>query len=277
MGFQKPRKRRDPMIRHAQLIVTTARLIDEDDSASRIALYHAEGGIPLLWIFLFGARNVWMPGDDLKARGGAVGMREIYETPTEVALVRLEHAEGALRGDPHIWPWYSALELLRRKLALQPKNGFVLLQSQWSSTPGKELEETWRSAPALVENFVNLVGSGDSARAATVLDRVEPFCTFTPRGDESDRKAFQKAKLYKDQDPAVRLALMMLGEPPGRGRAVMEQAARKDIDPLLREHLAGEGRRYAPTAAVVAEGAADAGGPAKGGVLARLTGLFGKR
>lgn len=240
-------------------------------------LYSCPDGVPVLWVFAFGGRNVWNPGDDVQARGGAVGQRLRFETPVEVALTRLEQAEDALRPLDSVWPWYAAVPMFRRKLSLKPKTGFLRLHAPWVETLPESEAFAWKSATAFAENFVNFHAAGQPWQAMESLRRLRSFCPFLAEGHGEDWKAFE-ACVRRGAPREVELALLTLGEPDQRD--IFEAGARRDIAPALDalERAPRLPRPVPPAAAASASSApAPSGDGASGGVLAKLTGLFRRR
>ncbi len=236
-------------------------------------LYRCDDGIPMLWVFAFGARNVWDPGDHVEDRGGAVGERNPYETQIEVALARIEHAEANLRSAAPLWFWFSALPLLRRKLLPKPRHGFVRVSAPWLASADDETAVSWRRAPSFAENVVNYVGAGDPSMAIRNLRELDPLCPFLPLGKLGDVNQLARVSAEaKDQDPAVSLALMTLGRPVLK--EAFERGIHHDVEPALEKHekLPAEAFRL-PEPRV--ESASPTVESAPGGSLVgKLTGLF---
>jgi len=238
-------------------------------------LYHSPYGVPLIWILAFGGRNIWNPGDDVEARGGLAGKRNPYETQVEVALVRLEQAETALRSEEYLWPWFSALPILRRKLALKPKAGFLRVAAPWVIGLTDQQVDRWRSATAFAENAVNFTAAGRQPDAMLALSELTPFCPFVPAGDSGDMKKFESLGTYPGVDAHLRLAQLTLGDTDNR--EVFVKAVQKECVAALEAYRALPPR--APVARPVlpkAEAPAAKGGDGAG-LLGKLTGLFKRK
>lgn len=263
--------------RTSKLVYTDHRMQQgQSQSAEGEMLYRSDAGVPILWIFCFGGRNLWDPGDDIEARGGAMGQRNPYETPIDVAITRLEQAEAALLEDEHLWPWLSAMPFLRRKLMTKPKKGFLRLVAPWIASLGPEEYEQWRRSTAYAENCVNFVNVGRSADARASLSVLEPYCPLVPLLDGKDFKRLAAAKSDVDEE-AVRLALLTVGSPENRDR--LAETARRDISPLL-EKARSLPPPKAPTPASSQKEAAPAAvvaAPPTGGLLGKLGGLFRRK
>lgn len=191
-------------------------------------------GVPIVWFFAFGGRNIWTPGDSVNDRGGAVGKRNPYETPVEVAVTRLEHVEAALADSPYIWPWLSAMTILRRKLEFQPKDGCIRVVAPWVIGL-KELQiNRWTAATAFAENAVNLLSAGRRSEGIRALRELAPFCPFVPDGDLSDRIQFDKISAFKDETFHKRVAYLTIGKP----------SRRAPIDALIEQTLVPAFARY---------------------------------
>lgn len=173
-------------------------------------------GVPILWFFAFGGRNIWTPGDRVSDRGGAVGKRNPYETPVEVALTRLEHVEAALADSPYIWPWLSAMPILRRKIEVCQKTGYLRVVAPWVIGL-KELQiNRWTAATAFAENAVNLLSAGRRTEGIRALRELAPFCPYVPDGDLSDRIQFDKLSAHKDEPFHKRVLYLTMGKPGDR-------------------------------------------------------------
>ena len=237
-------------------------------------LYEFGDGVPMLWIFAFGARNVWNPGDHVEDRGGAVGHRNLYETQVDVALSRLEQAEANLRSAQPMWAWFSGMPLLRRKLMLKPRHGFIRVATPWITPQDEDLFNRWRSAISFAENCVNYCGVGDFLAAVRSLRELEPFCPFLPDERLADLGQLRKVKLAAGEaDTAHRLALLTLGTP------VVEETflhgIERDVTPALEAHAKLPQHVFSFPEPVTATADAGAGADAAGGSLVgKLTGLF---
>lgn len=240
-------------------------------------LYSSPDAVPILWIFAFGGRNVWSAGDDVQARGGAVGKRLRFETMIEVALSRLEQAEDALRPISHVWPWYAGIPMFRRKLMLKPKTGFLRLHAPWTEQLPEADAFAWRSATAFAENFVNFHATERAHAAAESLRRLRPFCPFLPEGHSEDERVFSSHQDYRGEEPAIRVALLTLGLPDAR--ETFDAAARRDIAPALEalSKLPPVPKPVPPATEPTRNGTNPAPVLPAEGFLGKLTGLFRKR
>lgn len=230
-------------------------------------LFHSSRGIPILWLLVFGERNVWDPGDTVKTRGGAVGERPLYEINAEVAQYRLEHAESALKHDQHFWPWFSVLPILRRKLLARPKTGFLHLHAPWLQSIKKKDLPKLHQATAFAENAVNFVSFGDRSRARQMLRELGLFCPFVPLADGEDLKRFQKAaRPLGVSSEALALALLSLGESdkPEAYRTVVE----REVAPVLES-----GKKLPPPESQVQIAREESAA----GVMTRLMGFLRKK
>lgn len=254
----------------------TRRSLEESQAEGGEQLYQSDLGVPLLWVFAFGERNVWNPGDDIKSRGGAVGNRNPYETQVEVATVRLEHAESALASSaPLLWPWLSAMAVLRRKLYGYPKTGFIRIVAPWMLSLKDAEIDRWRAATAFAENCVNFLLADRNMHASQSLRELKPFCPFVPLGSPKDLKAFQSAKGYEGRPEAMRIALMMLGEPENWGP--FEKAVERDVEPAIRQYHDNLETMTHSSSQVPILDAGDAGTTASPGLLGKITGIFKKK
>lgn len=238
-------------------------------------LFRSDHGIPILWVFAFGGRNIWNPGDDVSSRGGAVGKRNAHETMVEVALARLEHAESVITEAPYLEPWLAGMPILRRKLIPKSKSGFIRIVAPWLTAMPKQDFERWRSATSFAENTVNLIAGGREAEALRSLEELRPFSSFVPRGIPRDLQEALKSRLYNDQDDVLRVALLTLGEP--ESRESFEKAARKEIGEALEKYRKLPDRK--PPEAQLPAGSA-AQGTARGEskpLLGRIAAIFRKK
>ncbi len=252
----------------SQLIFSTSRVdLRQSQEMSGEVLFESPDGVPVLWIFAFGARNVWNPGDQITDRGGAVGRRNAYETQVEVAQARLEHAQDSLSESQWLWPWYSAMPILRRKLHAKPASGFIRIRAPWLfELDDKELS-AWRSATSLVENAVHSISAGKLQDTARCLNQLRAFCPLVPLGDAEDQKDFANNGLYSSESEAMRLALLTLGK--ASNEKVFQSAVEREVVPALEslKKLPPAPRR--PAMPVVADGR-------KGGLLSKFGKLFGR-
>lgn len=237
-------------------------------------LYECPEGVPMLWIFAFGARNVWDPGDHVQDRGGAVGHRNLYETQVEVALARLEQAEGNLRASEAMWFWFSGMPLLRRKLLLKPRHGFVRIAAPWLVEMDEQLANRWRSATSFAENCVNYCGVGNTLAAIRSLRELDPFCPFLPNERLGDTGQLAKARLkLEERDAARRLALLTLGKPSQADP--FEQGVERHVSPALETHSSLPDTAFElPDQLDGSRGPSPAEAPDGGSLVGKLTGLF---
>ncbi len=261
-------------MRPSRLIYTEDRIrIEDSQSDDGEVLYRCSDGVPLLWIFSFGGRNIWDPGDDIVARGGAVGKRNPYETPVDVAITRLEAAEAELPSAPYLWPFLSAMPLMRRKLLSRPKTGYVRLVAPWMAMMTERHIEQWRAATAYAENCVNFTSAGREAEALAALSQLTPFCPFVPSADGKDLKRVEDSAAATHEDLAVKMALLALGEPDERG--IFEQAARKEVGPAMEAYRALPPRQGVPQKLPSASEKPTT--ESAGGIMAKLAGVFRKK
>lgn len=235
------------MNRPSKLIYTDSRTTLENSQSDEGAiLYRSSLGVPVLWIFAFGGRNIWDPGDDVVRRGGVVGRRNPYETPVEVAIVRLEQVEQSLRAAPHLWPVLAGVPILRRKLLAQSPKGFIRLVAPWLVGLDDKDIERWKSSTSFAENCVNYVGAGQMRQGLEALRQLEPFCPFIPRGDGGDLDRVAKATTVNETEEAMRVAVLTLGTPENRD--VYYKAVTKDIAGALTEYRTNAPPPPEPTA-----------------------------
>jgi hypothetical protein len=269
------------MNRPSLLLLSDARTeLRNSQSSDGDSLYRSNHGVPVAWIFAFGGRNIWNPGDDVEARGGVVGQRNPYETMVEVALARLEQAEGALQADPYLWPFLSPVIIMRRKLLTKSKGAFIRVAAPWVIGLQEQQIERWKAATAFAENAVNLVGAGRVPEGVQALQELAPFCPFVPKAHSGDRAALQSLVPYADQPEPLKLALAVLGEPDNR--ATFEQAVAREVAPGLDAYgkLPHRAPLKAPVAVVSASGKsapATTSASGGGGLMAKLGGLFKRK
>ncbi|MBI1292422.1 hypothetical protein GC173_14480 [bacterium] len=216
------------MKRASHLIYTDKRTsLQSSQSTDGDVFYRSEEGVPVLWFFAFGARNVYTPGDTVEDRGGEVGNRNPYETQIETAIVRLEQAEGALQSDRYLWPMLSAMTVFRRKLMSRPKQAFIRVAAPWVIGLEDAQIDRWRAATAFAENCANFVSSGRSTEGLRALGELEPFCPFVPGGHSGDMDKLLKHPTHSEEEPVLKLGLLTLGSPDNRD--VFEKAIRKEV------------------------------------------------
>lgn len=201
----------------------TQGLSDTTSGRAMVLLESCSDKLPFGWLFLFGSRNIWEPGETVEARGGAAADRDPTATPIDIALVRLHEAAGVLRNDPVLGPLFAGLDLLERVLESAGERGQLRLQSPPGAFgEGKEHAEK-RSRVlervAVAENIVFHMGhKGGREQVAHALNSLRSLCAFVPKGElASDWKAMQKAaKKLGDRCPVEQSPVRLLvGWPPG--------------------------------------------------------------
>lgn len=247
--------------------------MEHSQSSEGQVLFRSDHGVPLLWIFAFGERNVWNPGDNVEDRGGIVGGRNWYQTQIDVATTRLEHVESAMKsGAPHLWPWLSAVAILRRKLYTRPKTGFIRIVAPWLLSLNDSEIERWRAATAFAENSIYYLLHNKNMLANESLGHLSDFCPFVPSGSPKDIDKFQKLAMYKDKEEAMRIALVMLGEPDNA--KPFEKAVQRDVTKALTDYRDFVSNMSSQTVAKVEAEAAGSKPSSSGGLISRLTGFF---
>lgn len=229
-------------------------------------LFQSPHGVPLVWFFAFGGRNIWNPGDDVEARGGKVGRRNPYETLVEVAVARLEQAEHELKSDGYLWPFLSAMPILRRKLELKPGTGFIRVAAPWIIGMEEQHIDIWRSATAFAENCVNMTAADRRIDALRSLEQLRPFAPFIPTATAADRGTLKKHPAYPNEDDALRLALLTLGEPDNRN--VFVKAAKRDCASALESYDELVQKSPPPAVSPIKEV------PTSSGFIGKLAGFF---
>ncbi len=259
--------------RTTRLIFTDLRLEEAKSQTSEgETLFRCDYGVPVLWLMCFGGRNIWNPGDDIVARGGAVGSRNPFETEIEVAATRLEHAESSLRDSERFWPWLSGIVILRRKLLARPKTGYIRMVSPWVYQLSEEEYGKFKQATAFSENAVNLIDAHREWDAVQLMNNFESFCYFVPQFDGKDRDRLTKLPgLDNETDDTMRLAISTVGTPSNR--VTFDKAVMKDIAPIYQQ-MKELPPIAPPAAAAVGGGDTSDPGEKKGGFLGKLTGLF---
>jgi len=218
--------------RHCHLIYNDKRtLLQNSQSTEGDVLFRSEYGVPVLWFFAFGARNVYSPGDTVEDRGGEVGNRNPYETQIETAVVRLEQAEGALESDDYLWPLLGAISIFRRKLLSRPKQAFIRVAAPWVIGLDQAQIDRWRAATAFAENCANLISSGRPAEGVRSLAELKPFCPYVPGGHSGDLDDLAKLENFSGESEAMKLALLTLGIPDNR--EIFEKAVMKELPDKL--------------------------------------------
>ncbi|MCC6545712.1 hypothetical protein IT570_00980 [Candidatus Sumerlaeota bacterium] len=267
--------------RHSYLIFSDRRtLMRESQSSDGEVLFQSPHGVPMVWIFAFGGRNIWNVGDDVEARGGAVGKRNPYETSVEVATTRLEHAQEAISASPYLQPWLAGMTVLRRKLMAKPKDGFIRIAAPWVMGLKNQDVDRWRSATAFAENSVNFLSAGREPEAVAALAEIKAFCPVIPRGLSTDLAELQKISAYSDQDEAMKLAFLTLGEPDNRES--FQKVVHRDLAEAINAFRAAPERKSItlPKPKVIETPSAkpdDKPSGVKSGLLGKLSGLFGKK
>ena len=209
-----------------------ARLLYELNDTTEV-VSTSEDGIPIGWMLCFGGRNYWNPDDAVGGRGGAAEELAKFQTPLEVADARLTNALGSLSEIEHLWVWYAALDLLRRRIQAKGKKGYLLLDASWAmKLKGGQKLSTLTAYP---ENMVHLVDSGDIEKLPPLLQPLEGVCTFVPRLEKTDQTRFKKLKAYKSLSGAEKAAAAMVGWPekdPVSFQRAVEKHYRPEFDKL---------------------------------------------
>lgn len=261
--------------RPSTLLYAPARFVPGSDWDAGEVLFTGEDGIPLLWFLCFGARNTYTPGESLESAGGAAASRNRYETQVEDAQYRLEQAENNLRTEEHLWPWLSALPLLRRRLIARPRTGFLRLSAPW--VPENRAEEL-RTAIAMVENAVNNFSHGRHVAGRQSLDKVAHFVPVLFSGDKGDAARFRNAKAYANVPvEALRVARLTLGT-AGKDDATFIKQVDEYVAPALErlKSLPPPPEPEVPKPAVPAPVATTVEEREKS-LLGKLTGLFRRK
>lgn len=171
-----------------------------------------EDGIPVGWMLCFGGRNFWEPDDKVVDRGGTSATRDRFTTPLEVADARLLNAIEVLKASEHLWVWFAALELLRRRLVAKGRRGFVHLDAPWALRKDAVRERLTR-VTAYAENYVNYVAADREGQVHQYAAAIEEFCPFVPHCTEEDAKRFRKVRSHAGLDEAERAAALIAGMP----------------------------------------------------------------
>lgn len=221
------------MNRPSRLIYSESRTeLRNSQSEDGDCQFYSNLGVPILWFFAFGGRNIWDPGDHVEERGGRVGERNPYETSLEVALTRLEHVEASISDDKYLWPLLSALPLMRRRLALKRKTGFLRVVAPWVIGLEQIHVDRWSAATAFAENFVNFLSHNRRPEAIRSIRELTPFCPFVPDGVLDDLKTIEAHKAYPKKPLEMRLTLLTMGEPQEAPETV-ENWVMRDVKPRL--------------------------------------------
>lgn len=253
------------------LVYTDSRTpLETSQSADGDVLLRSEFGVPLLWIFCFGGRNIWEPGDDIAARGGAVGSRNIYETPVEVALTRLQYATSALGGSRYLWPFLCPLPILERRLRARGRQGFVRVVAPWILTLAENDLDRWRATTAFAENCVHHADVDRMREARLALRQFEAFCPFVPHGDGRDLDRMEKLKVYRDRPEISRLVALMIGD--GTAEDVLQRGIERDVIPHFEK-----ARHLEPLKEEPLRPFPDEEGASSSSLLGRVAGLFRRR
>lgn len=200
------------MSRPARLIYMLNPPAEGAEPATSEVLATSEQGIPIGWIMCFGGRNFWEPDDKVIDRGGTSANRDRYQTPLEVADARLINAIEVFRADPHLWVWFAALEIHRRRLIARGKNGFIRLEAPWAFATEKMRNQMHQALPQ-AENYVNYASTDRHALFQSTAAVFDEICPFVPHWEEGDERRFRKAKACAGLDDAVRAAAMIVGLP----------------------------------------------------------------
>jgi hypothetical protein len=143
--------------------------------------------LPFGWLFLFGSRNIWEPGESVSERGGAAAERDPAVTPMDVALVRLQEASRTLNSDEHLKPLCVTLELLERMLSMRGEQGQLRLQSptkiRGAAKDAAEHRRIFLETVALAETLIFTLGGGKRENSRKLLLDLKKRCDFVPSGD----------------------------------------------------------------------------------------------
>ncbi len=199
------------MSRASRLLYSQERIGHEAASQGDV-IAECTDGIPMGWLFCFGGRNFWAPDDLVADRGGTAAERNRFETPLEVADARLAQALDGLRGEPHMWVWFAPVDLLHRRIQARGKRGYLRLDATWAFEGGRNTEAI-NSVPAFVENYVNRVTTGILHDLELIGKPLRAISPFVPICRPEDRKAFEKAKAYRDREGVHRAAALVAGTP----------------------------------------------------------------
>jgi hypothetical protein len=216
-------------------------LSEEITGESRDLMVSDSVEFPFGWLFLFGSRNIWEPGETLKARGGAAAERNPAITPMEAAEVRLHEATQTLLRDPDLAPIGETLGLLDRVLKSAGSRGQLRLSSPPKSFGRADsLEEKRRRLMELVamgENVVYYLGQGNRTSAIQALKNLEDRCAFVPTTEWSRdvRTLKRKAKSLNSSMPLEVAAVRLLIGWPSDPR--IAEAVKLRVPAVLRQVL----------------------------------------
>jgi len=200
--------------------------LSEATSGEGYVLLESDGpALPFGWLFLFGSRNIWEPGQSVEARGGAAAVRDPTVTPMDIAQVRLGEAASTLGGDALLAPYCAPLTLLQRALEAAGQRGQLRLQSPpgafgESKKDPAEKRHRFLECVALAENAVYLLGQKNREQARRVLGSLGTFCSFVPTGNPAvDAKELQKrARRMKGRSAPEEIPVRLVAGWPTGGR-----------------------------------------------------------
>ncbi len=197
---------------------------DTTSGEARALLESASITYPFGWLFLFGSRNVWEPGESVKERGGAAADRDPMVIPMETALVRLEEASRTLRGDPSLSAVLAPLELLERTLTAQGSRGQLRLMSPplkagRGAPDSTDRRRFFMEKVAMAENLVYHFSAGRSKALEMARRGLKDACDFVPTGDpKQDIHHIRKAIRNLPGNPGIEegLVRLIIGWPVSR-------------------------------------------------------------
>ncbi len=201
------------MARQSRILFTPERAGSENvRKGEGEMLFSSENGIPLVWLFVFGERNVWNAGDSIEKKGIAAE-RALFEVNIEAALYRLDHVIDNLVDAERIWPWFTSMNILKRKFLTKPKAGFIHVHAPWfGNMKGEEIKKI-AAATSMAENAVNYISQGNYDQAALMFQEIPDVVPFIPFGFQDDHLRFERAlKQNRQKEPALGLATLMIGE-----------------------------------------------------------------
>ncbi len=229
----------------------TPGLTETATGAGRALMESSSARLPLGWLFLFGSRNVWEPGESVDERGGAAGKRDPAVASVEVARVRLEEATKTLVHDKEIGAFMFPMQNFTSLMALLGNKGqFRLLSPPGSMGKSKDVQEQRKyflETVALSENLVfHLASSGRNAASSRSLRLLLDRCDFTPQGDLArdlrDLKKFH-ARLPGAATLEEALARALVGWP-------LDRSLQEDFSALIQKSGAAFRKTISQPAAV---------------------------
>jgi hypothetical protein len=207
-------------------------------------------------------------------RGGAMGERDQFETPLEVAEARLRQALDAVSDYDPIWVWFAGLELLHRRLLARGSRGFLHIEAAWMISDAPFRSTAVQAIP-YAENLVNLVSTNRGGEIVRAVGPLEQVCPFVPYGRFEDRARFATLRKHSQAPPAVEAITLLAGTPPG------------DVSKFHKHALDHYGETFSRIETLRYPSFADAkrlsgtqsrpsASPGGGGLLGRLKGMLGK-